>query len=259
LALTNVSILALFRIFLAYEENVGDTSTSTFNHPHERAAALEADLTMRGLAVPSLAGRFQRSTSNPLGGPVKRAFDILFASSALLLLSPLMLLVALLVRLDSPGPILFRQRRTGYRGRPFLIFKFRSMVTTENGDRIQQARINDARVSSFGRFLRRSSIDELPQLLNVLFGDMSMIGPRPHPIALERERLNAHPYYCRRQKARPGITGLAQISGSRGALNTSAEIAERLRLDLEYVNTWSLARDIAILARTVGLVLRRKL
>lgn len=209
---------------------------------------------MRSFAFAAVSGRYQGSYFRPVGGLAKRSFDLVVSAIALCALAPLLIAVAILVRLDSPGPVLFRQRRSGYRGRPFLIYKFRTMVTQDDGDKIEQAQLGDQRVTPLGATLRRTSLDELPQLLNVLAGDMSLVGPRPHPIGLERERLDAEPKYRRRQKARPGMTGLAQVSGSRGALNTPAEIAERIQLDLTYINAWSPLLDLAIIARTFGVL-----
>ena len=194
----------------------------------------------------------------------KRAFDLLVVSAALVLLSPLIAVVALLVRLESPGPVLFRQRRVGKDGRVFDMYKFRTMRTdaaAESGS-TPVPQVSDftsyvfdplyggKRYTRVGRFLRSSSLDELPNLLNVLRGDMSIVGPRP-----EVQELVAQysPEYQRRHKVRPGMTGLAQVNG-RGGLTYD----ETMLYDLEYVDHHSLARDLAILARTVPVVLSRK-
>lgn len=196
-----------------------------------------------------------RVADNPVGGKVKRAFDVLGAASALILLSPVLLVVSVLIKLDSPGPIFFMQRRTGFRGKPFSIVKFRTMTTLEHGSRLTQARPGDARVTRIGRILRRTSIDELPQLLNVLLGQMSLVGPRPHAVMHDRDFFQLDRRYPVRFLARPGITGEAQVNGARGVTETEAQIERRLELDLDYVSRWSLARDLAILCRTVRVVI----
>jgi putative colanic acid biosysnthesis UDP-glucose lipid carrier transferase len=190
----------------------------------------------------------------PIGGVKKRVFDVVVSAAALIALLPLLLLLAVLVRLDSPGPAVYRQERTGFRGRAFTIFKFRTMRTMESTQTVQQARPGDVRVTRVGRFLRATSLDELPQLLNVLMGDMSLVGPRPHAIRHDRHFLLADELYPRRFLARPGITGAAQISGARGVTATAEQIERRLRLDLDYVENWSLGRDIYILLCTVRVV-----
>jgi len=185
----------------------------------------------------------------------KRAFDIVAAGGALAVLSPVLVGIWVLVRLDSPGPGLFRQRRGGFQGRPFHILKFRTMRTCE-GRSIAQARREDGRTTRLGRFLRRYSIDELPQLLNVLLGGMSLVGPRPHALAHDRQFLKVDRRYVGRHHARPGITGLAQTSGARGPTDTREKILERMKYDLKYVSEWSWALDLRILLRTVLVVLR---
>ncbi|MEQ1784065.1 MAG: sugar transferase [Hyphomonadaceae bacterium] len=208
---------------------------------------------------PLLQSRFPRSRSQlqsstrVVGGTSKRAFDIFVAGSALLALSPFLLGVWALVRIDSPGPGLFRQRRGGFEGRPFRILKFRTMKTCESRT-ITQARETDSRTTAFGRFLRKYSIDELPQLINVLKGDMSIIGPRPHALAHDRQFHGVDRRYRFRHCARPGITGLAQVSGSRGPTQTREQIVERLEHDLAYVSNWSWKRDISIFFRTIAVL-----
>jgi putative colanic acid biosynthesis UDP-glucose lipid carrier transferase len=191
-----------------------------------------------------------RLVEQRLGGASKRAIDILLSVAALLLLSPIMALIALIIRLESPGPALFKQRRTGFRGRSFYIQKFRSMRTMESGRRVSQAIEGDPRVTPFGAFLRRSSLDELPQLINVLKGEMSIVGPRPHALNHDADFYAITGAYPRRFLARPGITGLAQVSGARGATDTPDKVRARVTLDLHYIDNWSLFRDIAIIART---------
>lgn len=189
-----------------------------------------------------------------VGGVSKRAFDIVVAAGVLAVISPALLGVWALVRIDSPGPGLFRQRRGGYQGRPFYIYKFRTMRITEGGV-ITQAKQGDRRTTRLGRFLRRFSIDELPQLINVLLGDMAIVGPRPHALAHDREFSTVDRRYTGRHHARPGITGLAQVSGSRGPTDTREKIVDRMNFDLAYVTNWSWAMDVKIIMRTAMVVL----
>jgi putative colanic acid biosysnthesis UDP-glucose lipid carrier transferase len=197
----------------------------------------------------------QRRMDRIVGGPAKRLFDILAAGAALTVLSIPLLAVWTAVRLDSPGPGLFRQRRGGFQGRPFYILKFRTMRTCE-GSSITQAKKGDDRTTPLGRFLRKYSIDELPQLINVLLGDMSIVGPRPHALAHDRKFTTLDRRYMGRHHARPGITGLAQVSGSRGPTDTHEKIIQRMLFDLEYVTKWSWRMDMEILLKTVRVVLR---
>lgn len=204
---------------------------------------------------PPLQVRFPRNnriqlSTRVIGGVSKRAFDIVVAGSALVALAPMLLGVWALVRIDSPGPGLFRQRRGGFEGRPFRILKFRTMRTCESRS-IKQAGQADSRTTAFGRFLRKFSIDELPQLINVLKGDMSIIGPRPHALAHDRQFYGVDRRYALRHRARPGITGLAQVSGARGPTDTNAKIVQRLEFDLEYVSKWSWKMDAGIFFRTL--------
>jgi putative colanic acid biosynthesis UDP-glucose lipid carrier transferase len=182
---------------------------------------------------------------------LKRLFDIVAASLGVLALLPLFCVVALIVRLESPGPVLFRQRRAGRDGAVFQIYKFRSMRVLEDGETVTQASASDDRVTRFGAFLRRSCIDELPQLLNVIKGDMSLVGPRPHALAHDAHYSALIPNYSARLLVRPGIAGLAQVSGYRGATPTVESMAGRVSLDLEYIATWSLTQDMRILLRAV--------
>jgi putative colanic acid biosynthesis UDP-glucose lipid carrier transferase len=176
------------------------------------------------------------------------------AAIGLLLLAPLLLIVAAMVRLDSPGPILFRQERRGMGGETFPIYKFRTMSAAASRETFRQAVAGDARVTRLGRFLRATSIDELPQLLNVLKGDMALIGPRPHPLALDEVFCNSVPNYLDRYLVRPGITGLAQVSGHRGPTPDIAAMSARVALDLDYIENWSLKTDVIVLFRTIKLL-----
>lgn len=181
----------------------------------------------------------------------KRAIDLFGAATGLLLLAPLFLVVALLIRLDSRGPVLFAQQRHGLGGRTFRIHKFRTMTAAASRERFRQATIEDARITRVGRVLRRTSIDELPQLINVLLGDMSLIGPRPHPIDLDLHYAPLVAGYMRRYSVRPGMSGLAQVIGHRGPTPTVEAMAARVAHDLAYVDSWTIGLDLCILLRTV--------
>lgn len=188
---------------------------------------------------------------------LKRAFDIIAAIGILILLSPLMLLTALMIKLESPGPALFRQKRNGFNGRVFSICKFRSMTVQEDGPTIKQATRNDPRVTRLGRWLRQTSIDELPQLFNVLIGDMSLVGPRPHAVAHNGEYQTVVANYAFRHHVKPGITGWAQVNGLRGQTETLDLMARRVEHDLWYINHWSLWLDLRIILKTVLMTARQ--
>ncbi len=182
---------------------------------------------------------------------LKAVEDYALAGLMLLIASPLMLLIALGVRLSSQGPVLFRQVRVGWDGRPFVLYKFRTMVChTEPEGRLTQARRNDPRVTPFGRFLRRTSLDELPQLFNVLRGEMSLVGPRPHALEHHEQYRELIGTYMQRHKVKPGITGWAQVNGLRGETETLEKMERRVEYDLYYIEHWSLAFDIRILLLT---------
>jgi putative colanic acid biosysnthesis UDP-glucose lipid carrier transferase len=185
---------------------------------------------------------------------LKRATDLVLASVGLLLISPLMLAIAAAVKLTSRGPVLFRQRRYGLNGEEILVYKFRSMITTEDGPVVMQVTRDDPRVTRVGRFIRKTSIDELPQLFNVLQGKMSLVGPRPHAIAHNEQYRKLISGYMIRHKVRPGITGLAQVNGLRGETETLDKMAERVRYDLEYLRHWSPWLDLKIIFKTLGLI-----
>lgn len=193
-------------------------------------------------------------TRQPLGpfeALSKRAFDIVLASLAILLLLPLFLVTALLIKLDSKGPVFFLQRRRGYNLEEFAIWKFRTMSTLDDGDVVKQATVNDARVTRVGRILRKTSIDELPQLFNVFKGEMSLVGPRPHAVAHDRFFEKRIAQYPRRLNVKPGITGWAQVNGLRGATETDEAMRHRVEHDLYYIDNWSVAFDFYILLLTV--------
>ncbi|HEY5794007.1 MAG TPA: undecaprenyl-phosphate glucose phosphotransferase [Bosea sp. (in: a-proteobacteria)] len=182
---------------------------------------------------------------------LKRSFDIVAASLILIVSAPLLLTIAALIRLDSPGPVLFRQRRYGFNQQAFRIFKFRTMTTTDDGNVVVQATRNDPRITRIGRVLRRYNLDELPQLLNVVAGQMSLVGPRPHALAHDQEFERKIALYARRHNVRPGITGWAQVNGLRGETDTDEKMARRIAFDHWYIDNWSFWLDIAILLRTV--------
>jgi len=188
-------------------------------------------------------------TSNPSSALVKYAMDFLLAFLGLIALSPVMISVALAVKFSSPGPVLFKQARHGWNGKVFQLYKFRSMRQHDDNS-VTQATRGDSRVTAVGRFIRRTSIDELPQLFNVLKGDMSLVGPRPHAVAHNDYYSGKIRAYMSRHRIKPGITGLAQINGARGETETIDKMENRVRLDLEYINQWSLWRDIKILIKT---------
>lgn len=190
-------------------------------------------------------------------GWAKRVFDVVLSAIALVLLSPVMLACAIAVRWSSPGPILFRQKRYGLDGKEILVWKFRSMLTCDNGTVVKQATKNDPRVTAVGRFLRRTSLDELPQLFNVLLGDMSLVGPRPHATAHNEKYRSLIRGYMMRHKVKPGITGLAQVQGSRGETDTLEKMEHRIELDHRYIREWSLWLDFKIVLKTFGVVLRQ--
>jgi putative colanic acid biosynthesis UDP-glucose lipid carrier transferase len=184
---------------------------------------------------------------------VKDIEDKLLASLGLLLVSPLLLAVALAIKLDSPGPVFFRQWRTGWDGKTFRIWKFRSMrvETAEADGPVHQAKRDDPRVTRVGRMLRRTSLDELPQLFNVLAGEMSLVGPRPHAIGHNVEYSQQIRAYLARHRVKPGITGLAQVRGLRGETEDLTLMSRRVRADIEYINRWSIWLDFSILVRTL--------
>src|ERR1051325_7251084 len=186
--------------------------------------------------------------------PLKRGFDVLGAGVGLLLFLPLLVLVVGLIKLESPGPAIFRQRRTGYRGRVFTIYKFRTMTVTEDAGQVRPATKGDARGTAIGALWRKLSIDELPQLVNALKGDMSIVGPRPHALAHDEYYGGLIPTYAARFRARPGLTGYAQVNGFRGEIRDARAMSDRVAADNSYIEPWSPSLDLAILIRTVPLI-----
>jgi Undecaprenyl-phosphate glucose phosphotransferase len=187
----------------------------------------------------------------PLQALIKRTFDMVIAAVALVLLSPLMVIIALLIKFDSRGPVFFLQRRRGYNLNEFRIWKFRTMTTLEDGDVVVQAQANDSRVTRVGHYLRRLNFDELPQLINVLRGEMSLVGPRPHAVAHDKQFEQTILSYPRRLNMRPGITGWAQVNGFRGRTETDDAMRERVEYDLYYIDNWTVLFDVYILFMTV--------
>jgi putative colanic acid biosysnthesis UDP-glucose lipid carrier transferase len=184
----------------------------------------------------------------------KRLFDIVVAGLALVAFLPLLVLIGTAIWMETEGPILFRQQRTGLHGKPFRIYKFRTMTVTEDGAGVQQAVRGDARVTPLGALLRRLSLDELPQLLNVLKGEMSIVGPRPHALSHDIEWSRRAPGYAGRFRARPGLTGRAQVLGFRGEVANDEGLIHRIDADNAYIDGWSFSRDLALVARTIPLL-----
>ena len=187
---------------------------------------------------------------------LKRVTDIVLASLALLVLAPLMLMIAAAVKLTSAGPVLFRQRRYGLNGEEIIVLKFRSMTVCEDDEVVAQATKEDPRVTALGRLLRRASLDELPQLLNVLEGKMSVVGPRPHAVTHNEQYRKLISGYMIRHKVRPGITGLAQVNGLRGETDTVEKMRERVKYDLEYLSHWTPWLDVKIVLKTIWVLAR---
>lgn len=193
----------------------------------------------------------RRAQSQPASSGVKRTIDVVLSACALVFILPLLIVVAAAIIADSEGSVFFIQRRTGLNGKAIKVIKFRTMTVKEDGDVIRHAGKGDARVTKVGAFLRRSSIDELPQLWNVLRGDMSLIGPRPHALAHDQYYGALVPGYIHRFRARPGITGLAQISGFRGEIHALEGMEGRVAADNLYIDNWSLWLDVKILLKTI--------
>ena len=214
-------------------------------------ARLNADLAQISLYRPVPAKELSDSASSV----TKRLFDLGCSLVGLIFLAPLLITIAILIKATSRGPVLFAQHRTGLGGKTFVIYKFRTMTTLENGDDVVQACRDDCRITRVGSFLRRSSLDELPQLWNVLIGDMSIVGPRPHAVAHDHYYGALLPDYRDRFRAKPGITGLAQCNGARGPTETLEKMSRRIRLDLAYIERWSLAMEARILVKTAKVII----
>jgi len=216
------------------------------------------DASWRWMSEPALARvggvytlRLSRTPLTRKDQIIKRAFDLTVASGLLVLGSPLLLAAALLIKLDSKGPVIFRQRRNGFNQQEFRVFKFRTMTTLDDGPVIRQATRDDGRITSVGKILRATNIDELPQLLNVMLGDMSLVGPRPHAVAHNNAYEERIRLYARRHNVKPGITGWAQVRGFRGETDSIQKMRDRVEHDLYYIDHWSLFFDIKILVMTL--------
>lgn len=238
---------------VALLEELRDTTASIYFVPDIFVVDLIQSRTAEIEGVPVVAMRETPFQGTP--GLIKRGMDIGISLIALIMLSPFLLIIALLIKLTSPGPAIFRQRRYGLDGQVIDVLKFRTMTVTEDGPVVQQATQGDERITPIGRWLRRYSIDELPQLVNVLQGNMSLVGPRPHAIAHNEQYRRLIKGYMVRHKVPPGITGLAQVNGCRGETTQLEDMHRRIEYDLDYLRHWSPALDLRILMQTVVRVL----
>jgi putative colanic acid biosysnthesis UDP-glucose lipid carrier transferase len=191
-----------------------------------------------------------------MNGVVKTASDFVLGAAILTLIAPMLAVIAFGVKLSSPGPVLFKQRRYGLDGRKIIVYKFRTMTVAEDGDVVKQATRNDSRITRFGAFLRRTSLDELPQFINVVQGRMSVVGPRPHAVAHNEMYRKLIRGYMIRHKVKPGITGLAQVNGLRGETDTVDKMQKRVEYDLAYLRNWSLLLDLQIILKTLAVVVK---
>ncbi|HEV8443527.1 MAG TPA: undecaprenyl-phosphate glucose phosphotransferase [Steroidobacteraceae bacterium] len=233
---------------------LGDTTASIYFLPDMTGFDMIQQRASEILGLPVVA--MCETPFHGYRGLVKRVMDVTLAALAVVLLSPLLLGIAWAVRRSSPGPVLFKQRRYGLDGREIQVFKFRTMTVCEDGARVTQASKSDSRVTPVGRHLRRWSLDELPQLFNVLLGTMSLVGPRPHAVAHNEEYRKLIKRYMVRHKVLPGITGLAQVRGCRGETAQVEQMEARVMFDLEYMRHWSPLLDLQILVATVFAVIR---
>jgi Undecaprenyl-phosphate glucose phosphotransferase len=247
----------LVLIYASWRENVAIAMLSEALADLPLPVVLVADaetrhiVTRRVWRIGSAPGfELHRPPLSRLDRALKRGVDVIVAATALVVLSPLFLVVSLAIVAESGLPVFFRQSRHGFGGQTFRIWKFRSMTVQENGPNVPQARRGDPRVTRVGRFIRRTSIDELPQLLNVLSGEMSLVGPRPHAVAHDQHYDPRIATYAFRQHVKPGITGWAQVNGLRGETRTLADMEARVEHDLWYISNWSLWLDIRILLLT---------
>ncbi len=193
-----------------------------------------------------------------INGTIKRISDVVLSFLILLLIAPLMLLIAIGVKLSSRGPVLFKQGRYGLDGKEIVVYKFRSMTVMEDGEQVNQATRNDPRITRFGSFLRKTSLDELPQFINVLQGRMSIVGPRPHAVSHNEIYRSLIKGYMIRHKVKPGITGWAQVNGFRGETETIEKMQARIDYDLDYLRNWSLFLDLSIIFKTICVVIKGK-
>lgn len=210
--------------------------------------------TVSGLPVVAVC----ESPFTGFNGIIKRLSDIILSLLILILIAPIMLVIAIGIKLGSPGPVIFKQRRYGLDGHEIIVYKFRSMTVTEDGPNILQAQKNDKRITSLGAFLRKSSLDELPQFINVLQGSMSVVGPRPHAVAHNEQYRKLIDGYMVRHKVKPGITGWAQVNGYRGETEVLDKMKKRIDFDLDYLRNWSLRLDLYIVVKTVQVLVKDK-
>ena len=216
--------------------------------PDVAAISMLSFRTIEFLGMPVV--ELNHAASNGLLGIAKEIFDRLFAATVLLVLAPLFIAIAIAIKATSPGPVFFRQPRLGLNGRQFHVLKFRSMKLHQEHGKLTQATKHDLRITPIGRFLRRTSLDELPQFFNVLMGDMSVVGPRPHALLHNDLYKNKLTMYMQRHRVKPGITGWAQINGYRGETDTEEKMARRIQFDLYYIQHWSFWMDIKIIVWT---------
>ncbi|HEY0974058.1 MAG TPA: undecaprenyl-phosphate glucose phosphotransferase [Solimonas sp.] len=235
-------------------DELGDTTASVYVVPHFAFYDLLGAELSEVEGVPVL--RVAETPMYGADGVFKHVFDVSLAFVGLLLMTPLLLLIALAVKLDSRGPVMYRQRRYGLHGQEFLVYKFRTMTVADRESEIVQVSRDDPRVTRVGRFLRRTSLDELPQLLNVLIGDMSLVGPRPHSVVHNEYYRKSVKRYMVRHKVKPGLTGWAQVHGCRGETAELGRMEDRIRYDLDYIRRWSPWMDIKIILMTLVIILR---
>ncbi len=239
------------RIIQLLEEVQGTTASIYFVPDVFGISIVQGRLSdMNGLPVVGLC----ETPFTGINSLVKRVSDIVLSSLILILIAPVMLVIAAAVKLTSPGPVIFKQRRNGLDGQEIIVYKFRSMRTQDDGAVIKQATRDDPRITPLGAFLRRTSLDELPQFINVLQGRMSIVGPRPHAVAHNAQYRQLIKAYMVRHKVKPGITGWAQVNGYRGETDTLDKMKGRVEFDLAYLRNWSLVFDLQIVARTIKLV-----
>ena len=235
-------------------DNLKDTTTSIFFVPDIFVTDLIQGRVDQVGGMPVVA--VCETPFTGASGLVKRISDIILSIIILILISPLMLAAAIGVKLSSPGPVIFKQRRYGLDGKEIVVYKFRSMTTCDDGKDVKQATRGDARITRFGAFIRKTSIDELPQFINVLQGRMSIVGPRPHAVSHNETYRKLIKGYMVRHKVKPGITGWAQVNGYRGETETVEKMEKRIEYDLEYLRNWSLSMDLWIIAKTAVTTLR---
>jgi putative colanic acid biosynthesis UDP-glucose lipid carrier transferase len=235
-------------------QELGDTTASIYFLPDVSGFDMIQQRASDILGMPVVA--MCETPFHGYRGLIKRLMDVTIAIVALVVAAPLLLGIALAVKSSSPGPVLFRQRRYGLDGCEIMVYKFRTMMVCENGAKVTQASRNDARVTPIGKHLRRWSLDELPQLINVLQGTMSVVGPRPHAVAHNEEYRKLIKRYMVRHKVLPGITGLAQVRGCRGETSRVEHMEARVLFDLEYMRRWSPMLDLEIILATAIAVIR---